>query len=105
METNQNRRIFLRDGSLLLTAAGLAATPLPLPAGESPRRVRIGMVTDLHYADKPPAGTRYYREALAKVEEAAEQFQKDQPDFVVELGDLIDAADSSETERKYCQDQ
>jgi alkaline phosphatase len=59
------------------------------------------MVTDLHYADKPPAGSRHYRESLAKLEEAAAQFQKDKPDLVVELGDLIDAAESVEVEKKY----
>jgi 3',5'-cyclic AMP phosphodiesterase CpdA len=98
-----NRRRFLQDGSLWLLGSGLAATPLAnlLAADEPPRRVRIGLVTDLHYADKPPAGTRHYRETLAKFEEATAQFQEAQPDFVVELGDLIDAADSVEAEKKY----
>ena len=43
--------------------------------------LHIGLVTDLHYADKPPAGTRHYRETLAKLAEAAEQFEKDKPRF------------------------
>jgi len=102
MGTNQDRRSFLHDGSLLLLGAGLASTSVAsLLADDSQRRVRIGMVTDLHYADKPPAGTRHYRETLTKIAEAGEQFQKDKPDFVVELGDLIDAADSVEVEKKY----
>lgn len=97
-----SRRTFLHDGSVLLLGAGIASTSVAsLLADESQRRVRIGMVTDLHYADKPPAGTRHYRESLAKLKEAAEQFQKDKPDFIVELGDLIDAADSVEAEKKY----
>lgn len=62
---------------------------------------RIAMVTDLHYADKPAAGTRHYRETLSKLEEAATQFQQNKPDFLVELGDLIDRADSVETEQRY----
>jgi len=70
-------------------------------ADDAQRRVRIGMVTDLHYADKPPAGSLHHRETLTKIAEAGEQFQKDKPDFVVELGDLIDAADSVEVEKKY----
>lgn len=82
--------------------AGLvASSTAPLLADDSQRRVRIGMVTDLHYADKPPAGSRHYRETLNKIAEADGQFQKDKPDFVVELGDLIDAADSVEVEKKY----
>ena len=48
-----------------------------------------------------PAGTRYYRETLGKLEDAARQFAADEPAFVVELGDLIDAADSVETEQRW----
>ena len=93
-----SRRRFLRDGSLLLLAAGATGR---LPAAEEARRLRIGLVTDLHYADKPPASSRHYRESLAKLEEAGQQFAKDKTDFVVELGDLIDAAPSAATEQKY----
>ena len=97
-----NRRRFLRDGSLLLLGAGIAGSPLAsLAAAEPQHRLRIGLVTDLHYADKPPAGTRHYRETLTKFAEAAGEFQKAKPDFIVELGDLIDAADSAEAEKKY----
>jgi predicted phosphodiesterase len=101
METalQPSRRRFLGNGALWLagTSIGLgqqSATPgTPL--------VRIGLVTDLHYADKEAKGTRHYRETLAKLEEAGEFFASRQPDFVVELGDLIDAADSVETEMGY----
>lgn len=72
-----------------------------LLADEAKRKVRFGLVTDLHYADKKPAGSRHYRETLVKLEEAAKQFQKDQPDHVVELGDFIDAADSIKVEKGY----
>ena len=102
MKMNPSRRTLLLDGSLVLFGAGLVASSLAtLLADDTKRRVRIGMVTDLHYADKPPAGSRHYRETLAKLEEAAAQFQKDKPDLVVELGDLIDAADSVDAEKKY----
>jgi predicted MPP superfamily phosphohydrolase len=59
------------------------------------------MLTDLHYADKPPAGSRHYRETLTKIAEAGEQFAQDKPDIVVELGDLIDAAASVDVEKTY----
>lgn len=58
-------------------------------------------MTDLHYADKPAAGTRHYRESPEKLSAAISQFAKQKPDFVVELGDFIDAADSVETELGY----
>ena len=102
MTANLTRRTFLQDGSLLLLGAGaMASQPSLLLADDAQRRVRIGMMTDLHYADKPPAGTRHYRETLRKLADAGEQFEKDKPDFVVELGDLIDAADSVAAEKKY----
>lgn len=96
------RRAFLANGSLVL-AAGLDPTfGTSLLAADAPKTgVRVGLVTDLHYADKKPAGTRHYRETLDKLAEAAERFKKENTDFVVELGDLIDAADSVETELKY----
>jgi predicted phosphodiesterase len=93
------RRAFLKHETLVLTAASLGSSSL-LADDETPR-LRVGLVTDLHYADKAPAGTRHYRETLAKLEEAARQFERDKPSFLVELGDLIDAAASVETERSY----
>lgn len=93
------RRAYLQDGALILAAATLS--PRSLLAEESASRVRVGLITDLHYADKPPAGTRHYRETLTKLAEAARQFEQDKPTLLVELGDFIDAADSVEVERKY----
>lgn len=96
------RRAFLQDGSLLLLGTGVAASQAPgLWADDASRRVRIGLVTDLHYADKPPVGSRHYRETLTKIAEAGEQFEKAKPDLLVELGDVIDAAGSIEEEKKY----
>src|SRR5687767_648375 len=89
------RRAFLRRGSLVLAALGLDLGPegaLLADEGSNKGGVKFGLITDLHYADKPPAGTRHYRETLGKLGEAAKQFDKDKPGFVVELGDLIDAA-------------
>ena len=93
------RRSFLRSGTLVLTSA---ATMGPsLFAAETIEPLKFGLVTDLHYADKPAKGTRHYRQTLGKFQEAATQIQKEQPEFVVELGDFIDAADSVETEQRY----
>jgi alkaline phosphatase len=81
--------------------AAATATPAALFAEEPAVRLRIGLVTDLHYADKPTAGTRHYRDTAGKLAEAAAQFQKDKIDLVVELGDFIDAADSVDVEKQY----
>ena len=94
------RRVFLRAGTLILTTATLGGRRL-LAAEEQSPVLRVGMVTDLHHADKPSHGTRYYRESIPKLVEAAKQFANDKIDFAVELGDLIDAADSVEVELDY----
>jgi len=93
------RRAFLEHGTLVLTTAALGSSSVP--ADDTTPRLRVGLMTDLHYADKAPAGTRHYRETLAKLEEAARQFQQEQPSFLVELGDFIDAADSVDVETAY----
>lgn len=92
------RRAFLRTGTLSLAASNVSAESLLADVGKP---LQVGLVTDLHYADKPAAGTRHYRETLDKLAEAAGRFEKDKPDFVVELGDLIDAASAVETELGY----
>jgi alkaline phosphatase len=96
------RRTFLHRGTLLVAACAAADTS-SLWADEAQTALRLGLVTDLHYADKPPRGTRHYRESLDKLAEAGAEFQKHGCDFVVELGDLIDAADSVDVERRHLQ--
>ena len=93
------RRAFLQNGALVLTTGMLASRSLM--ADRNDASVTVGLVTDLHYADKPPAGSRHYRETPDKLAEAAEHFTKAKPDFIVELGDFIDAADSVDTELEY----
>ena len=95
------RRAFLRDGTLVLAAASPVAQSLAAPTPAS--RLRFGLVTDLHYADKPAVGTRYYRETLDKLAEAQDCFRESSLAFLVELGDLIDAGDSIEAERASLQ--
>ncbi len=96
------RRAFLQHGTLLLAAVA-TVDPSLLFADDHKKALRVGLVTDLHHADKPSAGTRHYRETLGKLAEAATQFEKDKVSFVVELGDLIDAADSVDIEQRYLQ--
>lgn len=100
-----SRRSFLSGGSLLLGATALSLSRVErLLADNRPRpRVRAGLLTDVHYADKDTAGTRHYRESIRKLDEASGRFADAKPDFVVELGDLIDAADSVAAEKRFLQ--
>jgi hypothetical protein len=54
--------------------------------------LRFGLVTDSHYADAPPNGTRFYRESLAKVREAVDRLRAENVAFLAFLGDLKDMA-------------
>lgn len=111
-----SRRAFIQRGSLVLTASA-SLTGISCSGGrktdldaaslgkEHPafaaKPVRFGIITDLHYADKPHNATRYYQESVTKLVEASVEFAVKQIDFVVELGDLIDSADSVDTELGY----
>lgn len=53
--------------------------------------LKIGLVADPQYADKPTAGSRHYRESLWKLKEAIDSFNYYGVDFVQNLGDIIDS--------------
>lgn len=93
------RRTFLQNSTLCL--AGFSG-PQAADA-EAKALIKVGLMTDLHYADKPPTKTRFYREALAKLDEAVEVMNREQPALVVELGDFIDQADSVDKEIEWLQ--
>lgn len=52
--------------------------------------LKIGLVADPQYANKPTQGIRYYKESLCKLEEAIDTFNCKNVDFVQSLGDIID---------------
>jgi alkaline phosphatase len=92
-----SRRAFLQNSTLCLAGfSGIQAA-----AADAKPLLRIGLMTDLHYADKEPTKTRFYREALAKLDEAVEVMNREKPALVVELGDFIDQADSVEKEIEW----
>ncbi len=93
-----SRRAFLSGSSLVLSGA---AFPHTLFGQEPKQSLRVGLVTDLHHADKDTSGSRHYRESQGKLATAARQFTAKPLDFLVELGDFIDAADSVEQELGY----
>ena len=100
MTDSLTRRAFLQGSTLILAGSALSRESLAEDSAATPK-LRIGLITDLHYADKPPAGTRFYRETPGKLEKAVEQFTRDKVNFTVELGDLVDAAKTAEEETGY----
>jgi len=83
------RRVFLKS-----SVAGLAALPLSCAYDKRPvagrGTVRIGIVTDCHYANADTAGTRFYRESFDKLIECVELMNAEKVNFLVELGDFKD---------------
>jgi alkaline phosphatase len=63
--------------------------------------LRLGLISDIHYADLKTAGSRHYRDSLTKVKEAIARFNASDLDMVICLGDLIDAGKSVEEEYSH----
>ena len=89
----------LAGGSLFLGGSG-AALAAVLEERSAPL-LKIGLLTDLHYAEKTTAGNRHYRDSLLKIRPAVEHFNKVKADFAVELGDFVDEAPTLEEELGY----
>ena len=91
-----SRRAFL-SGTTLLLSGGAG----PIPGASASPVVRFGLFTDVHYADKPELRTRYYRESLTKLREGVTTLRKSRVDFLLCLGDLVDATTELELERTW----
>ena len=91
-----SRRAFLKSSTL----AVCAMSSNQLFAKEKPT-LKVGLLTDLHFADKKTAGTRHYRDSLVKIKEAVKIFNEKKITFGVELGDFIDRAVDVPTELRY----
>lgn len=86
---------YLSSGALLLAAGRL---PEEVVAARKGRGLRFGVITDSHYADREPSGTRYYRDSMLKMQEAIREFNRSNLDFIIELGDMKDTTTDSAAE-------
>jgi beta-galactosidase len=59
-------------------------------AQENKPLFQFGLIADIQYADCDPAGSRFYRNSLRKLEEAVDHFNKQKVGFTINLGDVID---------------
>ena len=62
--------------------------------------VTFGLIADVQYAEKPSSGGRYYAMSKPRFQEfiAAMNSRSPKPEFVIQLGDLIDGEDNAESE-------
>jgi predicted phosphodiesterase len=86
-----NRRTFL--GATAAAGVGIVAG-LALPkAGRTSMTgpmVRVGIITDMHHTTKADTPTRKYSASQAKMKVFIAAMNREQPAFVIELGDFID---------------
>ncbi|MEP4077138.1 metallophosphoesterase [Haloferula sp.] len=81
----------MKRRSFLGITLPLAVTgPVAAESAES-SELSFGVIADPQYADKPPKGSRFYRNSLGKLKEAVASLNREPLEFVVSLGDLIDA--------------
>lgn len=66
------------------------AGPRLLFSSEKPM-LTFGVIADPQYADKDTNGSRFYRSSLSKLRVALKELNGENLDFVVTLGDIIDA--------------
>jgi DNA repair exonuclease SbcCD nuclease subunit len=92
-----SRRTFLRASAATVAALALPSSRLAF-AGEPPS-IRFGLVTDPHYADREPNGSRQYRESIAKLTECVELMNDKKVAFLVETGDFKDQDTPPKEER------
>ena len=80
-------------GSMKMTRRSLLAAAWGCAAGKSRAAAPLfsfGVVADVQYADKPPAGKREYSRSLRKLEACCAAFGRERLRFVIQLGDLVD---------------
>lgn len=67
-----------------------------LPYGQNQEPLfSFGIFTDVHYCGYKAEGSRYYPKALDKLRDALKSFSDSSPEFLINLGDLIDRDYSS----------
>jgi len=100
------RRTFLRGSGFVI--AGLSAgIPFARAIGTDDKvKLTFGIVTDAHYADTDPKGSRNYRESLGKMTEFVNLMNDKKVDFIIELGDFKDQVEplTEESTLKYLDD-
>jgi len=88
MSLTLDRRKFLWQSTL--TALGFISSNIRNPDPSSGKLLRFGLAADSHYADRPPRGTRFFRQSLGKMREFIEVMNHEKVDFVMHLGDFKD---------------
>jgi len=96
-----SRREFIKAGAVFVGTMAFGAPGVDRLLANETDSITIGMLADVHYADRDTVGNRHYRESLAKVRKCIEDFNSAKPDFIIELGDFVDKGESLAAELDY----
>jgi alkaline phosphatase len=97
-----SRRQWLAAGAAAAGAGSLYCCARPRADGRGrDEGIVIGLVADVHYADRDPWGTRHYRDSAAKLTRFVETMKRHRVAFAVVLGDLVDKGKDLATETAY----
>jgi len=83
------RRIFLKASAASLMSLTVGPLISHTFAGSRPNTARFGIVTDSHYANRNYSN-RFCSESLNKMTECVELMNKQEVDFLIEIGDFKD---------------
>ncbi|MFH0911636.1 MAG: metallophosphoesterase [Planctomycetota bacterium] len=76
---------------LLVLAEGCAVAPL---ISESAPLNTFGVIADIQYADREDIGAVQFRASLKRLPLCIEALKKEQPDFLIQMGDMIGGSPS-----------
>ena len=68
----------------------LFSTGMNVSAQNTEPLIRFGLIADIQYANCDPAGTRFYKNSLQKLDDCIDCLNNHDVQFTVNLGDLID---------------
>ncbi len=78
---------FALGGALVLGFAGYGGSS----DGDEESRLSFGLLSDVQYCDRAPAGSRFYGESANKLAACVEDLNTQDLAFTIHLGDFIDA--------------
>ncbi|MEN6309745.1 MAG: metallophosphoesterase [Anaerohalosphaeraceae bacterium] len=76
----------------------MAVAAMMAGCAQPAKPVRFAVVADVQYADKDTAMGRYYRTGIDGLSRFVEATNSEQPDFAIQVGDLIDGGDHAAVE-------
>ena len=97
------RRTFLKGSGFVIARLSVGIPFARAISMVGKAKLTFGIVTDTHYADTDPKGSRSYTESLVKMTEFVNLMNDKKVDFIIELGDLKDQGNpiAEESTLKY----